>query len=534
MTRWILLILLVTTLIFRIWDLSNVPNGFSWDEMDNTYQAYSLLKTGKDIFGNPLPVLLHSFADYKSSLYIYMTVPFVAWGGMTILTSKAAAVLFGIISILIIGVLGARTFKNINWGIVAGITMGLSPWWFAYSRLSFEAVGMMAFFLIGFALFPKKLILSALMFSLSVWTYSTAKLFAPLFLLILVAYYWKKIGLKKALLALFCFGILVLPVQWQSFFGKGGTRFNEISIFTDPTTASEVNFQLESGQVSSGVPKEVGLSPRIVDRLAHNKFAFWGNRLVNNYLQAFSTDFLFIKGDPNLRHSPGKNNIGQLLITDAIFITLGLEWLFKKNNWLLGLWLLLAPISSVVTRDGGTHATRLLFMLPPLVFLTTAGIRQMFKVNKILLSGVLAVHLFFVFGFGYYYFSHYRFESLKPFHWGFDTAVSKAYEYKDNYQQIVFDFHQDSALMAFLVATKYDPRLLQSQHPLPQREIAPGFSGNSFENAILLSPGNRPWKDFSIPASTLLVISADQPLPKQPLETIYYPDSTEAFYLIGY
>lgn len=534
MIRYLLLILLIFTFVFRVWNISSVPSGFSWDEMDNAYQAYSLLKTGRDLFANPLPVLLHSFADYKSSLYIYMTVPFVALGGMSIVTAKMAAILFGIISTLALGVISARLFKSLNWGIVTSIVMGLSPWWFSYSRLSFEAVGMLAFFLIAYALFPKKIWLSILMFAISVWTYSTAKLFAPIILFVLLINYWRSLGLKRVIFSLFFFGLLILPVQWQTLFGKGGTRFNELSVFTDPTTATEVNFQLEEGQISSGVTREVGLTPRLVDRLAHNKLTFWGSKLVNNYLQSFSSEFLFITGDPNLRHSPGKNTVGQLFATDAIFIIAGLVWLIKRRQPVVAVWLLLAPFASIITRDGGSHATRLLFMLPPLILLISAGMRQLIRFNKFTFFGALSLHIYLIFSFGYYYFSHYRFESLKPFQWGYEEVISKSLDIKDNYERVVYDFGNESAMMAYLVTTKYDPSKLQMLHPLPQSEIVPGYNATRFDDAYILSPGSRPWGDFVVPQSTLLILAAERKAPKDPMDTVLYPDGTNAFYFIQY
>src|SRR3972149_9691725 len=104
MKKIILFLTLLLIWVIRVVDLSQIPNGFAWDEMDNAYQAYSLVKTGKDIFGNPLPVLLHAFADYKSSLFIYYTVPFVKFRGPDVLAARLPAAVWGVVASIGVGV----------------------------------------------------------------------------------------------------------------------------------------------------------------------------------------------------------------------------------------------------------------------------------------------------------------------------------------------------------------------------------------------------------------------------------------------
>lgn len=545
MMKYLLSAVLLTLCMIRVIGISTLPNGFYWDEMDNTYQAYSLIKTGKDMFGNTLPVLLHSFADYKSSLYIYAAVPFVKTLGMSPLSARAPAGLFGFLAILMFMYLVGKKF-GLVWGLVGGIIFAICPWWFTYSRLSFEAVGMVTLFLIGLACLQKALtsdsrylILSSLFLSLSIWTYSTAKLFIPLFGLIILITKFRQIwGIDKKILAVTVIlgAVISAPVFLQSFFGKGNTRFNEVSIFTDPTMNSEVNYALESGQIASGVNKQVGMQPRMVDRLANNKYQFLADKLVTNYLSAFSTQFLFLRGDPNPRQSPGPKNIGQFLPLDFILIILGLAYVFQnKKPWILILWLALAPLSSIVTRDGSEHATRLIFLLPPLVFLATSGIRTLAKHRSILVA-FLILYTYYVFSFGYYYFSNYRFESQIPFHWGFMTIAQLALDNSHNHYQVIVDLHHESDLMAFLVQAKYDPKVLQANLPLPQTEVVPGVMANKFNNIYILGPGDRSWDDYfkenKIAHGTLLILAADKKTNLPVLKTIYYSDQTEAFNLI--
>ena len=80
------------------------PPSLNWDEVSLGYDAYSLLKTGRDQWGIPLPVIFRAFGDYKLPVYEYLAVPFVfsprlvsviAGTLLTIVTYAIAFKLFG-------------------------------------------------------------------------------------------------------------------------------------------------------------------------------------------------------------------------------------------------------------------------------------------------------------------------------------------------------------------------------------------------------------------------------------------------------
>ena len=100
-------------------------------------------------------------------------------------------------------------------------------------------------------------------------------------------------------------------------------RFHDLSIFTDPTIPSEINLQRLDFALASGVPLQVGMQPRVIDKALYNKPVEWSWRIIRNYLTTFSTDFLFIKGDPEARHSPAKDSIGMLHLVEIVPLLLG-------------------------------------------------------------------------------------------------------------------------------------------------------------------------------------------------------------------
>jgi len=73
---------------WRFYQLANIPSSFNRDEPAIGYNAYSLLKIGKDEWGKRFPLSFKSFGDYKSPLYIYLTVLAIKVFGMKELLKK--------------------------------------------------------------------------------------------------------------------------------------------------------------------------------------------------------------------------------------------------------------------------------------------------------------------------------------------------------------------------------------------------------------------------------------------------------------
>lgn len=543
-----LLLILLVAFGLRFWDAGLLPNGLHWDEMDTGYQALSLYKTGRDYFGSPLPLFPHSFADWRTPVFVYSAVPFVAKLGLSPASVRLPALTWSLTALVSLYLLSYRLFKSRLAALISTACLSLSVWHLIYSRKSVETGSLMALSLVSVTLFlrglrrPRYLVLSGLFFTLSVAAYSPGKLFIPLLVLSLIVIYRRQLFAtpKKYLAAAFVVLTLTsLPVYWDTFFGASGSRFHDLSIFTDPTTASQIDYQRLDFDVSSGRPKEVGMSPGLVTRLVHNKPVYWLGRLTANYLTTFSTDFLFIKGDPEPRHSPGKDVVGMLPPFASVALLLGLFYIFKKTQpttyhlQLVLAWLILAPLPSALTRDGGNHAARLLILLPALILTITAGFMYLRQKSRVLLFVSCFLYLVSSSWDVTYFFTHYRFESAKPYQWGFSENVRRTQDASPAYDRVILDFHADSPLMAYLFTTSLDPGLFQALHPLPDIQLTDQISAKVFGNIYLLNPGTRRWTEITLPGRNLVISAADQPLldtlsPK--LQTITYPDSTPAYY----
>src|SRR3989338_9770825 len=80
-------ILLVFICVFflstRLFRIAEIPSSVYWDEASIGYNAYSIAQTGKDEWGDFLPIHFRAFGEFKLPVYIYATVPFVAVFGLT-------------------------------------------------------------------------------------------------------------------------------------------------------------------------------------------------------------------------------------------------------------------------------------------------------------------------------------------------------------------------------------------------------------------------------------------------------------------
>lgn len=565
-SKFLLGVILALSFIVRIWNIENAPPSMYWDEMDAGYQAYSILKTGKDYFGETPSFVVHSFADFRAPILIYLMIPFIAVLGLTTVAVKLPVILLGTLSVLLIYILTKQLFKKDTISLLAALFVSFAPWSIQYSRIAYEAIPMLAIFLIGLIMFLKGLskskyfIFSSIFFSLALFTYNTMKLFIPLVLVILIGIYFKKLKLNKnAVIALIFFTLALSAGLYGTIFQNGGQRFSEISIFTDPQNANHIDDMRENSNISYQSTKTLGESPRLIDKIIYNKPLLLLDRLTQNYLKAFSFDFLFVKGDSNLRHSP--SHVGEFFRVEIVSILLGLIFLivnFKKDqssSILILLWILVAPISAVVTRDGSNHATRLFMLFPALSVVSALGLAYLWQVlnkkNKLPFIALFSiVWVFCVTSYLNFYFGSYNLENAKAFQFGFNEAVQIAVENKNNYEYVIIDDRSDSALMNYLFLTSFDPSKFQTlvKTKTLTNDIS-GFFGDQLDNIILMQPKVKNWENtFStnqFDKNYLLIVTPEQMKEhsedkvyrkfaenQKLIKTVHYKTGESAFYVI--
>ena len=194
MKKWLWFILLLG-LVFRLIWLPNFPPGLTPDEASFGYDAYSILKTGRDQWGKLMPLTLESFGDFKPPLYAYLDIPFVAVLGLTKTAVRLPNVLFGVGAIYATYLLTKKLFSNEKAALLSAALLAISPWHIAMSRGAFEANLTTLLLPLGIYFWlEKKYSWSGFILGLNLFSYHSARLVTPLIALSLFYFFRPKIN----------------------------------------------------------------------------------------------------------------------------------------------------------------------------------------------------------------------------------------------------------------------------------------------------------------------------------------------------
>lgn len=493
----IILILFVASFL-RLWKLNSIPPHLTSDEAALGYNAYSILKTGHDEYGEYLPIIFKSFGDYKPGFYIYLTIPFVFLLGLNEFSVRLPSALAGILAVwlvyqlvistqLLIAKKEDRKESNliINHqllAIVASLLLALSPWHIHFSRGAWEANLSLTLTLFGIIFFlkslqkPKFLYISTVFFSLTFLTYQGAKLSTLIVISVLIVSFWKEVKLllyNKSVIFIFATLlslIIISPIILSFFSGKTG-RLKIFSIFSYARPENYLQSFLEEGGEKVG---------SLNYYLFHSEVLNFARGIMGRWFNHFSGRFLFFEGDyQNPRHSAPYQ--GMLLLFDLILILPGFMYLFKnKSNFsiFIFLWLILAPLPAALSRDQ-VHAVRSLNLVIPLVLVSSFGFSSLFIRIKTFSRHSIRAASFAVFVLGFfasliYYFDAYFIHLLRHYskfwNWGYKEIVETITPIQENYKEIKVQQSFAQPYIYFLFYQKYDPVKYQEQAKLIESE----------------------------------------------------------------
>lgn len=448
--------------MLRFYMLGSIPNSLDWDEVSLGYNAYSILETGKDEYGQLLPLSIRSFGDYKPPLYVYLDVLPIKLFGLTPFAVRFPSALLGSLSIIFVFLLVYELFRKekYRWHLAFFTTLffSFSPWSIQFSRIAFEANVGLFFVILGAWIFIKGLhthrniffFLSVLSFALSIYSYHSEKLFSPLLLLGLVISA-KDFFLKRKLLLVGIFTFfLLLNVPWLTM--QGATQRGQGVLFTSQQLQllQTVNKQIEEDQVHNDS----------LNTLVHNRRLVFINTFAKSYLSHFDPNFLFITGDNARHHAPG---VGVLYLTCFPLIIVGMFFLIRKrvsNAFVVFYWFLIAPIASALAIDAPS-AVRSLVFLPIWHLFEAAGLTYLFASNlnrRIVRFGFYLFLFLFVgnvFYFLHQYFVHTNTDNGQYWQYGYKEAISELQNEKDKKIFFANDIEQGYAF--YLFYNTYDP-----------------------------------------------------------------------------
>ncbi len=496
----------------RFYKVAETPPSLNWDEVSIGYNAYSVLKTGKDEWGVFLPIHFQAFGEFKLPVQIYASVPAIAIFGLNDFGVRITPVVYGTLTVLLLFFLGRKIFKSNFVGLVSALLLAISPWHIQLTRASFESSFAVMWIVLGVWFFIKGLedrkwlMISMIPFAFSVYTYNSARAFIPLFLIAIALIYSRNFlkSPKVVIISGMIFAVLMLPLVPSLLSSEKNARFKLVSVMDDPGLIPRIN---ESRGLST--------LPQPLPRLVHNKLTYISMYTVENYLAHFTPNFLFISGAPHKQHHV--QNIGQLYLFQAPFFLWGLYLLFKKkvqHRFLLSSWVLLAFVPVSITNDSIPHALRTLIAVPFYQLLTAYGGLQVYKwlkekgISLKVLVG-LALVLVITFEMGRYlnnYYNIYPNLYSRDWQYGNKQVVDFIKDNQDKYDQIVFTRHFGEPHIFTLFYLNYNPAKYQNDPSLIRFETYDwvrvlrfdkyyfpdlGDKGTKFTDIVAENPGKR-------------------------------------------
>jgi len=539
-SKWILIAILVLAAGLRLYRLADFPAGLNADEAALGYNAYSLLLTGKDEHGHPWPVNLESFGDFKPALYAYILIPFIKIFGLTELAVRLPSAIFGILGVLFIYLVTKEIFslyhpldpplklrggnpqEGVILGVLAALTLAISPWAIHFSRGGWEANVATTLILIGVWLFLKKRFeLCVLSFALSMYTYQSARVIAPLLGLGLILLYRP----KRIFIALTFGFLLLIPLIYNLVTTNATSRLSGVGLLADAGPLNRAK-ELRGQHADWNSP---------FSRLFHNRPVLYTIAFLKNYSDHFFGNFLFVNGDIIERNRVPET--GLLYLTDFIFFALGVVYLLRTTHYsphtrVIWLWLLVAPVASALTFQT-PHALRAHNMVIPLTIIVSLGVFVILKHWKFIGICVLGfVSLWQVSRYLHQYYVHYP--QTYPYAWeyGFKELVAYVGSVQDKYEKILVTDKYDQPYIIFLFYSKYPPQDFQGRHQLTFRDKY-NFSTvrdyGKFHFAATL------WSKVSDIHSSLIV-AAPEDIPDvgvNIVKTINFPNGQPAFKIIS-
>lgn len=365
-------------IFLRTKDLTGNPPGFFADEASIGYNAYTLIESGTDEYGEEFPLFFRSFGEYKSPIEIYSTIPFIKLFGLNEFAVRLTSVFFGLLGIIAAFKLGV-VLKNNLMGLFLATILSLSPWHIHISRMHLAGQTALVFFLLLSLVFIFKffsdrkksiaLYLFAIACGIGSYTYFPARIIFPgifgFTILILILKYHKKQDFKHYAITIIAFILLFIPLLSHTFSGEGLSRLDQVTFLN-----------------------REGISP-------FDKFS-------ESYLLHFSYDYLFKKGDIDMpgqfitRHSI--RGTGELNLWELPLILIGVLAMFRKNLKLFAItifMLLIYPITSSISDAIPPQATRSFMGVVPFTLLGGYGgfylidILKRSKLAVIILSAIL-------------------------------------------------------------------------------------------------------------------------------------------------
>lgn len=457
----------------RLMGLGTVPYGFANDEVSYIFSGYTIASTGGfDIMGKFLPLSMNLDSSL-SPVPVYIIALFIKLFGLSPFVARLPFALMGIGSIVLLYFICKEVFKKERIALFSMLVFSLSSWHIFITRGVWDVISAQFFLLLGLFLFLRGLRKGSILFSLlpffmGFYSYHATKVFF-FFMIIFLIFINKDILLKrKKEFIIFLASVIVI---FASFFvvvkTQSVTRQGEITINNQN--------ELLNAKKDTDFERTESDAPEIFKKIESNKGMFFIQKITATYLEAFSIQHLFTRGDGSSIVGYGTFFKGVLYEVDLPFVLIGLIFLatnamfFVKRKekldkdvshnrkifyFVVGL-ILISPIPAAVGA-GTTYVIRTFMLTSFLSIPVGVGLYVVFEMlshlsqrNRLIgIFSIVLLYIFFISRFFYQY--YYQFNVFGGEYWN-----------RSSRDLSEFVIHNSSKYDHVVVATGEDKVLLQ-------------------------------------------------------------------------
>jgi len=439
--------ILILSFFLRFYKLGQIPVSLYWDETAILLDAKIVSRTGHDMHNNSwLQVLFPSYGDYKLPIYIWLASLSVKFLGVTELAIRLPSALTGLATIVLAGYISRELFfkladkKKDYLQLATMLVVAISPWSVMFSRTGFEGhLGQLILTLsIWIILKARKkqwlILLSPILGALATYTYFSVRFVWPVIFISTTFLILKKKAWKWLLPALIIFWVLLLPMIKSPLYAESNKfRYSATSVL------NAHDYPIQSNQYR----ELAGMN--LIDRILFHRHWLMARELIKNYADNLSLNYLFLTGDPNLRHGTGEHGLFLLIFLPILLV--GLYDLFKKQRFellILIIWWLIALLPASVP-ETTPHSLRSLNALVPISIILGFGLTSLAEKKSQFLKFITALLIFgSVFTFSYHYFTQY--------------GADSAYDWQDGYKEMALEINQALPHVADVYIDEFDDR----------------------------------------------------------------------------
>ncbi|OGK09229.1 hypothetical protein A2767_06830 [Candidatus Roizmanbacteria bacterium RIFCSPHIGHO2_01_FULL_35_10] len=463
-TFLILTACILIPIFLHFYKINEIPPCINADEAAFGYNAYSILKTGRDEYGSFMPLRFKSFEDYKLPIYTYLSVPFMAIFGLNDFSTRVLNILIGISFVPLMYFLAKELFSKEKVSLLSAFLTSLSPGIYILTRHAHEGV-IGTFFILLSLLFLVKYLKSQklqyfiflnIFLLLNAFSYQTGRIYLLFFFILqlIILYYEKKLKESKIAIKVL---VLLFIVTFSLFFDfkYGLNRVNNLLF-------------LKNAGFNLRIIEYLGEHP---NRIIHNKLTEALRDVSNRYVSQFSPEYLVINGDSNLRF--GFPNLGLFTFIEYLFIFIGFYFLFKNKErfrYMLVFLILITPISNALTWQGQSLIRTYTLLFPIILVIAYGFYNCLNSINNKSVRQLFAIFCIglFIF-FKYYsfdtYFNHYpkRATTIRAWQCGYKELVDYVKQNYDKYDRFYITDRHGQPYIYFLYYWPFDPAAYQKQ-----------------------------------------------------------------------